>query len=326
MGQDTSLQVRRLVASSWAKSTQASYNTELKKWAQFCRIKGYDLTPTEDKGVEFLVWLHDDAKAKHSTIKNARSALSAVTPLEHDKSFGRKALVSRVLKGMFRERPQIPKRVVIYDTNKVLEYVSSLGPNNTLLLEELTKKLTFLLCLLSGQRSQSIAYLYPQHHMYREGKGLVTFFIPKQLKTTTDVFHQQPLEFLAYPGDPYVCVVDCLDEYLDRTCLIRENLPVSEGGKIPLILSYAYPHNPVKSATLARYVKTFLCDAGIDITVFTAHSTRAASTSKVNNMGLSMKDIAKAAGWRNSTTFQRHYKFKVTNNFGDKLLSATSSI
>ena len=60
------------------------------------------------------------------------------------------------------------------------------------------------------------------------------------------------------------------------------------------------PHNPVKSAMLARYVKNFLYDAGIDITIFTAHSTRAASTSKLNNLGLSMKDIFKAAGWRNS--------------------------
>ena len=35
---------------------------------------------------------------------------------------------------------------------------------------------------------------------------------------------------------------------------------------------------------------------GIDITIFTAHSMRSASTSTANNMGLSIKDIKKAAG------------------------------
>ena len=72
-----------------------------------------------------------------------------------------------------------------------------------------------------------------------------------------------------------------------------------------LILSHTYPNKGVKSATLARYVKTFLGMAGIELTVFTAHSTRAASTSKANNIGMSLKDIAKAAGWRNRSTFQK---------------------
>jgi len=47
--------------------------------------------------------------------------------------------------------------------------------------------------------------------------------------------------------------------------------------------------------------------AGIDITVFTAHSTRSASTSKANNMGLAIKDICKAAGWRTDSCFRKHY-------------------
>ena len=46
---------------------------------------------------------------------------------------------------------------------------------------------------------------------------------------------------------------------------------------------------------------------GIDITVFTRHSVRSASTSKANNIGLSIKDIQKAAGWKGSSTFREHY-------------------
>ena len=76
----------------------------------------------------------------------------------------------------------------------------------------------------------------------------------------------------------------------------------------------------MNNQTIARYVKLFLGDAGIDTTVFTAHSTRSASTSKANNLGLSMKDIAKAAGWSTEHSFQRFYKLPVKKNFGNTLL------
>ena len=65
--------------------------------------------------------------------------------------------------------------------------------------------------------------------------------------------------------------------------------------------------------------------AGIDITVFTTHSTRSASTSKANNMGLSLKDISKAAGWKGGSTFQKFYKFKVDKNFGTTLMQAAQN-
>ena len=38
--------------------------------------------------------------------------------------------------------------------------------------------------------------------------------------------------------------------------------------------------------------------AGINTTVFTTHSIHSASTNKANNIGLSIKDIQKAAGWK----------------------------
>ena len=50
------------------------------------------------------------------------------------------------------------------------------------------------------------------------------------------------------------------------------------------------------STTIARYVKLFLGQAGIDLAVFSAHSTRSASTSKGNNLGLPLDDIRKAGG------------------------------
>ena len=119
--------------------------------------------------------------------------MSAFTPAQQEVTFGKDPLTSKVVKGMFRERPRIPRKVVVYDTNKVIRYFSQMPSDHELLLEALTKKLTTLLCILSGQRSQSIAKLYIEH-MHQDDK-VFTFFIPKMLKTTTPSFHQEPLEF-----------------------------------------------------------------------------------------------------------------------------------
>ena len=114
------------------------------------------------------------------------------------------------------------------------------------------------------------------------------------------------------------CVVNCLGEYIRRTELIRENI---EDKPTQLILSYAYPHKPVTSTTIARYVKLFLGQACIDLTVFSAQSTRSASTSKGHNMGLTLDDIRKAGGWNTNGTFTKHYKFPIHKNLGNTLLN-----
>ena len=57
---------------------------------------------------------------------------------------------------------------------------------------------------------------------------------------------------------------------------------------------------------------------GIDITIFTAHSTRVASTTTANNMDLSVKDIQKAAGF---STFRKYYNLPVLTNFGSEIVN-----
>ena len=318
MSSNTSPTMKRLIASSWSPNTRSSYDSGLRKWQKFCRIQKWDyLSANFTKGLQFLVWLFESEQASWGVVAATRSAMSAVTPFENGVSFGNDPQVSRVLKGMFRERPQIPKRLVIYDTNIVIRYIGNLPCNKELLLEELTLKLTTFLCILSGQRSQSIGALFPKH--MHKSETTFTFYIPKIIKTTTPRFHQEPLEFEAFPQERKLCVHTCLSDYLQRTEGIRENLGMDN---TTLILSYQYPHHPVKSATLARYVKNFLGQAGIDLTVFTAHSTRSASSSKANNLGLSLKDISKAAGWKGHSTFQQFYKFPIQKNFGTELVKA----
>ncbi len=307
--------VETLVLASWAPKTQASYNSHLRKWKHHCIDKGIDPFKASFKdAISFIEKLFTEQKASYSYIAATRSALSAILPKEEDYSFGKHPNVSRMLKGIFKLRPSLPKHVAIYDANLVLSFIKTLPPNHHLDLEFLTKKLVTLLCLLSGQRAQSIPVL-ALNFLYQDSRS-ISLYLPSMLKNTRPGKHQEALNFPRFEEDTSICVVECLTEYIKRTQLIRENLP---GKPQQIVLSYAYPHNIVKTSTITRYVKAFLMLAGIDITIFTCHSTRKASTSKASNLGLTLKDINKAAGWFSETTFTRHYKLPIKQSFSRTL-------
>ena len=75
--------------------------------------------------------------------------------------------------------------------------------------------------------------------------------------------------------------------------------------------------------TVRRWMTDTLKEAGIDIHVYTAHSTRSASTSKASIKGASITEICRAAGWKTAGVFAKHYNRNITvkENFADMVLS-----
>ncbi len=319
--QHASLGVKRLVEASWASTTRSSYNTYIKRWMEYCSTNNISYNQaTVQQGADYLGHLFYVGE-KHGYIAGTRSALSAILPNVDGKTFGNQEVVKKLLKGVYKGRPSFPRYIVIYDANIILQYIRTLPDNADLLLEVLTKKLCTLLCLLSGNRAQVVPAL-GLNQCYIDPKGdRFVFNIRQIMKTSTPYRHMEPLEFLAFPHEQKLCIVHCLKEYVARITPIRgDDLGENGCSEKPLIVSYVQPFRPVKKVTIARYVKNFIGDAGIDITVFTSHSTRAASTSLGNNLGMSFKDIAKAAGWRQESTFQRFYNKPICSNLGSRLL------
>ena len=80
----------------------------------------------------------------------------------------------------------------------------------------------------------------------------------------------------------------------------------------------------MSSSTIVRWLKTVLKLAGIDVSIFGAHSVRGASSSTAMNMGITTNDILKAADWSSKSIFQKFY-YKGTENptFGKAVLSVS---
>lgn len=89
-----------------------------------------------------------------------------------------------------------------------------------------------------------------------------------------------------------------------------------------LFISLIKPYNPVSSATIARWLKSIRAKAGVDTSIFKAHSIRAASTSAAAGAGVTTNDILNAADWSSESVFHKfYYKPEQTNQFGVSLLS-----
>ena len=79
-----------------------------------------------------------------------------------------------------------------------------------------------------------------------------------------------------------------------------------------LLLSYIQPHKQVVPSTISGWLKNVLKSSGINVSLFTAHSTRSATISKASASGLSMKEILERGTWSNKSTWQRFYKKDIT--------------
>ena len=103
----------------------------------------------------------------------------------------------------------------------------------------------------------------------------VTFYIPKAIKNATNMFHPKPIILQIFPANERICPVRNIVEYIK----VSEKFKKSKN----LLLSH-YKHEPIGTHAIGRYVKITLKATDINTKIFTAHSTRhASSTGKFVN-------------------------------------------
>ena len=257
--------------------------------------------------VEFLMFLYKKKKCGYSAINTARSALSC---LFDNPPMGDNPTVKRLMRSIFNSRPSKPRYNKIWDVSIVLRYLEKKAPAHTLTLKDLTMKLLMLCALVTAQRCQTLQAL--------NLKGCTINITNAVFQVDSVLKHNRPTnnsnEFIlpAYPDNKNLCVVTYLRAYIRRTKPFRKSSQ--------LFLSFISPHKPVSKDTISRWIKLGLQKAGINIGVYKAHSTRAASTtaaSKDTDIGT----IMKTAGWTNTKTFGVYYK-KTTDRgvFGKSIL------
>lgn len=226
-----------------------------------------------------------------------RSAISTVA-LINGQPAGRHPLVRRFMRAVFQEKPSLAHIQSTWDPELVLNHLKSLGQNQDLSLVQLSRKLTMLMLLTSGQRGQALHLLDIRNMSISETR--ISFRIGDLLKTSRPGHHMSELVFEAYVPDRRVCVLTASLHYLVRTKDIR-------GNATRFFLTTKSPIKLASRDTIRRWTKDVMRDAGIDLSNFSPHSTRSASSSKAA-LRLPLSTILSSVGWTNESTFAKYYR------------------
>lgn len=147
--------------------------------------------------------------------------------------------------------------------------------------------------------------------------------IPDKIKTS-GINKPQPILCLPfYEQNCKVCAASALVSYIERTKNLR-------GDTKNLFISFIKPYKSVSSQTLSHWIVDTLSEAGLNTNVYTAHSTRHASTSSAKRMGISINLIKQTAGWtKNSVAFAKFYDRNVVesvdqNSFANAIYNSSN--
>ena len=320
--QGLSTKASELLLSSWRSKTNKSYNSLCSKWISWCQSR--DRNPFEgpvSDVVNFLAELHSQGY-QYRSLNSYRSAISSIHSKIEGHPVGEHPLVSKVLKEAYNARPPLPRYNTFWDVGVVLQYIKGLGQNSSLTLCQISIKTAMLLALTRPSRSADLANLDISARTY-VASGVI--FKPLHLSKQSSFTSNGGFLFPQFTQDPGLCPVQAPKAYESRTAAFRnldENTTQSK-----LFLSWIGKHAPVTSSTIVRWLRTCLLEAGIDTSMFKAHSVRGASCSTAVWSGVTIGDILKAADWSSEGTFQTFYHRNKDSreSFGISVLTSAAS-
>lgn len=294
-----------IVSASLADSTYGQYDSCLRHWWQFCIEKHSDPFSADVPFIlEFLACLVEKGASFNSTGCH-RSAISLLLGPELAKD----SRMIRFFRGLARIRPPAPRYDFTWDPNVLLQYFGALPPNSELPLSVLSKKSLALLALISAHRMQTFSLIHRQD--IRQLTDRIEIRVPSRIKTSGPRRTQPLLVLPFYLSDVNICAASTLLHYLDRTKVLRQDIS-------RCFISFKKPFLPVSSQSLSRWMKDIMEEAGIDTSIFRAHSSRHAATSKAHRSGIDVDLIRRTAGWSSgSSVFAHFYKLDVVPDRAD---------
>lgn len=192
--------------------------------------------------------------------------------------------------------------------------MANLYPNDELPLDQLVKKTVTLLALVTAHRVQTLTLIQIKNIQTYSDK--IQIKIPDNIKTSRLGALQPCINIPFYDQRSEICPARALVSYLKMTSSVRGNIN-------NLFISSKRPYKAVTSQTVSKWIKSTLSESGVDTDIFSAHSTRHASTSAASRLGVNIDLIRSTAGWSgNSKVFGKFYNKPIeTQNPEDFALS-----
>ncbi len=288
----------KLLTASCSKNTWSTYDSQFNGFIKYCNLNNYSYSNVSiDIVLSYLTSIYESGLS-YSAINTARSALSLLLPPIEGYSIGQHPLVTRLLKGVIKQRPPTPKYSHTWNVDQVLDKLRGMPSNDKLELSMLSIKLVGLLALISGQRVQTLAAIKLEN--IKCSTNMIRIFIPDNLKTSGKNVCQPCIVLPEFKKNKKLCVKFTLEEYLNRTKKLRKDEY--------LFISIISPYKKVTSQTISKWLVKLLDMSDVDTTIYKSHSFRHSSTSKAFRKGVNINSIYCNAGWSaKSKVFGKFY-------------------
>ena len=166
--QGLSGQATDLILKSWRTKTNKSFDSMFGQWNRWCVARGSNPFSGPVSAVaNFFASLYQDS------VNAYRTAISSVHEKVDGVQVGQHPVITRLIKGVFNERPPVPRYSNTWDVQKVLSHLESLGQSESLSLKALSLKTVFLLAITRPSRSADLSQL--DISRMRSGRNGVTF-------------------------------------------------------------------------------------------------------------------------------------------------------
>ena len=289
---------QKLLATAWAPTSAAAYESAWLRWVGWCQQQGVDsLRAPIAVLVNFLSKLFESGSAYRS-LNLYRSAISSVHEPIDQRPVGQHPLVIRLLRGAFNLRAPQPKYQATWDMRVVVHHLQSWDPLPHLSLRLLTLKTVALLALAIFARPSDLIRIRRNSITFSNNQVHLVVALPKE-RSAKHPHRSVTLTRLTH--GPETCPVNSLQAYLARTDPL---IPKDCQG---VFISYVKPYHPISLQRLRHWLLEILSRADIDTKKCSAHSYRAAGASDAYRQGVPMERILALANWSNATTFEQFY-------------------
>lgn len=323
MGRGFSEEASELMAASVRpESSGKNYNYLVRIYIDWCG----NLTPPVDPFTapvttvaNFLAWVFRERDLGQSAVASFRSAISKIHTGVEGISLGKTGAISNLIKGIGNVHPsrkaRRPRYQDTWNVEPVLNALAAMHPPSSLSNLSLSVKTLALVALATISRSSTLSLLSRSFSLENNpNEGDTTHLFVKFLpgaKEKTNIL-RSGLFIPPLSEDVSLDPVSYLKEYRSRFGPVDDT--EESASSSPLWVSSKKPHNPVKSVTLASWLRRAMVEGGVDISKFKAHSVRAAAPAHFTKIkSLSLKQILARGGWKiseggSSRTFIKFYQ------------------
>jgi len=277
-------------------STAKTYEAAWSRWLVWCRQHRISAThPSSANIIDFLASLTAQASS-YSAINTARSALTTAFPGLNINQ----RLVNRVLRAASLLHPPAPRYASTFDITTVYRFIEQHWRDHLVIsFRDLSCKTAFLLSARAILRSSDLARISAS--TIRFSANSVSFVVKQPKESSVKEPHRPVVLHCTQPS--VSCGVCTLRAYMTRTFGWRSVF----GDDDHLFMSVDDKFTPVSAQRIAKWITFVLQMAGIDTTIFKAHSVRSATATNLRRQGASVEDVMRHGHWRSRSVFSRFY-------------------